>query len=67
MERQTIDISGGNQKTPRDMPPRKPWHLSNGEVTDPDALSKRERVCLNNKLENINYFSGFGICESSSR
>jgi hypothetical protein len=49
------------------MPPRKPWHLSNGEVTDPDALSKRERVCLNNKTENINYFSGFGICESSSR
>lgn len=27
------------------MPPRKPWHLSNGEPTEGEKASKRERVC----------------------
>jgi hypothetical protein len=44
MERQTVDTSGGQHRTPRDMPPKKPWHLSNGEPGDSEKLSKRERV-----------------------
>jgi hypothetical protein len=44
IERQNVDISGGQQKTPRDMPPKKPWHVSNGELNDPSKLSKRDRA-----------------------
>jgi hypothetical protein len=47
-----VDNAGTRHIPPRDMLPRKPWHLSGGggataETHDPDMTSKRERVSLN--------------------
>jgi hypothetical protein len=47
-----IDNPGIRQIPPRDMPPRRPWHLSGGEIHDPEAASKRERVNLNDRNKN---------------
>jgi hypothetical protein len=43
------DNPGTRYIPPREMPPRKPWHLKGGETNDPNAASKRERVHLNNR------------------
>ncbi len=55
MERHIVDTSGTQQKTPRDLPLRRPWHLSHGEPPGSDKPSKRERVSLMNKHEQLNY------------
>ncbi len=44
-----VDNPGTRQVPPRDMPPRKPWHLSGGDRQDPETASKRERVHLNDR------------------
>ena len=44
-----VDNPGTRYIPPREMPPRKPWHLNSGEIHDPNKASKRERVHLNHK------------------
>jgi hypothetical protein len=42
------DNPGTRHIPPREAPPRQPWHVTGGETHDPpNALSKRERVNLN--------------------
>lgn len=48
-----VDNPGSRYVPGREMPPRKPWHLSNGEIpNDPNLASKRERVDLNDQNNN---------------
>jgi hypothetical protein len=44
-----IDNPGTRYIPPREMPPRKPWHLKSSEAHDPNITSKRERVHLNHR------------------
>jgi len=46
------DNPGTRHIPAREMPPRKPWHLSSGETHDPNTASKRERVHLNERNNN---------------
>jgi len=50
------DNPGTRQIPPRDMPPRKPWHVNGGDPLDPEAVSKRERV---KKIIRTKKFSSF--------
>ncbi|CAF3054645.1 unnamed protein product [Rotaria sp. Silwood2] len=51
VEKQIGDTFGGQNKSPRDTQPKKPWHLSNGEQNDPEKLSKRERALVYAKIQ----------------
>jgi hypothetical protein len=63
IEKQPVDTFAGQNKTPRDMPPKKPWHMSNDDPHEPDKLSKRERVSSLNRHKSIDRISFFKALE----